>query len=179
MATNKILLVIANSGYQPVEYGVPKNLFEQAGFIVETASNYSGIATAKDQSTTLVDVTLENVSVADYDGILFIGGPGALDHLNNEESYKILTEAARLKKLFGAICISTRILAYAGVLKGKKATGWNEDNALDAIYQEYEVRYAPQDIVTDGNIITATGPTVAREFGESIISMLQSKNNWQ
>ncbi len=73
----------------------------------------------------------------------------------------------------GAICVSTRILAHAQALKNKRATGWNGDNALGGIYKEYDVQYVPKDVVVDGLIITATGPNVAREFGEQIITLLQ------
>jgi putative intracellular protease/amidase len=31
----------------------------------------------------------------------------------------------------------------------------------------------PQEVVVDGNLITATGPSAAREFGERIITLLQ------
>lgn len=173
MATNNVLFVIASIDYQPVEYAVPKKLLEQAGFVVTTAADQGGTATAKDGSTTPVDLLINDVDVTHYDGIFFIGGPGALDHLDNEASYKILTAAALAHKPFGAICVATRILAKAGVLKGKKATGWNGDNALNALYKEYDVQYAPNELVVDDGIITATGPQVAREFGEQIIALLQ------
>ncbi|MGA9530916.1 MAG: DJ-1/PfpI family protein [Candidatus Babeliales bacterium] len=179
MATNKILLVIASTGYQSIEYNVPKKLLETAGFIVETASNKLGVATASDNSTTHVDILLQHVSPEQYDAILFIGGPESLTHLDNETSYAVIQKAAELSLILGAICLATRIFAHADILDNKKATGWNGDNELGKIYQEHDIRYIPQqDIVTDGNIITASGPHVAREFGESIISMLQTKNNW-
>jgi protease I len=173
MATNNVLFVIAGVDYQAVEYSVPKKLLEQAGFVVTTASDIPEIAAANDSSITPVDVLLTDVNPADYDGIFFIGGPGALEHLDNEISYRIITAAVQARKLVGAICIATRILARAGVLKGKRATGFNGDNALPALYKEFEVQYSPNDVVVDEHIITATGPNAAREFGEQIIALLQ------
>lgn len=173
MVKNTVLFVVSHQGYQPVEYFVPKKLLEQAGFNVVTASNQGGVATAADTSTTSVDILIKDAQSVDYDGIFFIGGPEALDHLDNENSYNLITSAIENKKVLGAICISTRILAHAQVLKGKRATGWNGDNALGTIYKEYDVQYVPKDVVVDGSIITATGPSVAREFGEQIITLLQ------
>ncbi len=173
MATNSVLFVIASLDYQPVEYSVPKKLLEQAGFVVTTASNKDSQAVANDGTTTPIDLLLNDVNPTDYDGIIFIGGSGALEHLDNEASYRILTAAAQARKLIGAICVATRILAHAGVLKGKRATGWNGDNALPAIYKESDTQYSPNDVVVDELIVTATGPNAAREFGEQIIALLQ------
>jgi len=175
MATKKVLFVVASSGYQSIEYGVPKKLLEQAGFTVLTASNMPGTAVAKDESTTPVDLVLSDIVVADYDGIIFIGGPGALEHLDNEISYAIINNAAEAQKPLGAICVATRILARAGVLKDKQATGWNGDNELGALYKKHGVYYVPKDVVQDDTIVTATGPDAAREFAEHIITMLQEE----
>jgi protease I len=171
----RVLFIVAYEGYQPIEYGEPKKLLEKAGFSVITASTRHGSALAKDGSTTPVDVILEKVNVDDYAGIFFIGGPGAMDHLDNATSYHIIQKAAQKKIPLGAICVSPRILAKAGVLQGKKATGWNADNALPEIYKEYGVLYSPEDVVVDGTIITATGPATAKKFGERIITLLKKK----
>ena len=176
MVTKKVLFVVAHTGYQPVEYSVPKNLLEQAGFSVITSSDSMPTATATDGSTTGVDLTIADARVEEYDGIFFVGGSGALEHLDSQASYRLLNQAMQLKKIVGAICISTRILAKSGILKDHQATGWNGDNELPGIYQEYRVHYVPKDVVVDGMIITATGPNAAREYAELIITLLQEKN---
>lgn len=173
MVTKKALFVIAHTDYQPIEYTVPKNLLEQAGFTVETASNLPGIAHATDQTTAAVDFPIQDVVITDYDGLFFVGGSGALTHLDNEISYALITKALQAKKVIGAICIATRILAHSGILKDKQATGWNGDNELGAIYQEHRIHYIPKDVVVDGRIVTATGPNAAREYAEMIITLLQ------
>ncbi len=178
MAQNTVVFVIAHQGYQPIEYSVPKKLLENAGFTVVTASNKSGTATAKDNSTTEVNLLVNDINIADYKGIFFIGGPGALEHLDNEASYRVIKKIAQIGKPFGAICVSTRILAKSGVLKDKRATGWDGDGELSDIYKKYNVNYVHEGVVVDGNIITATGPSVAHEFGERIIALLQEQNGW-
>lgn len=126
MNRKKVLLIVAHDGYQPAEYAIPKKTLQNAGFDVVTASNKPGTATAKDKTTTPVDIVLGDVDIADYDGIFFIGGSGALDNLDHEISYDIINQAFRQEKILGAICISTRILAAAGVLTAHAATGWTE-----------------------------------------------------
>lgn len=178
MSNGKILFVVAYEGYNPVEYGVPKKILEDAGYVVVTASNQEGTATASDGTQTPIDLPLHKAQATHYDGVFFIGGSGALEHLDNEVSYALIKAADYAKKALGAICISTRILAKADVLKGKQATGWNGDNELATVYQEHDVRYVNQSVAVDEAIITAANPSAAQEFGEQIIAVLHSKKGW-
>lgn len=169
-----ILLVIAHEDFQPMEYSAPKRMLLASGFEVKTASDLLGTAiSAIDQEEVRVDVVLEDVVVSDYDGIFFIGGPGALEFLNNEKSYRVIREAAKECKVWGAICISPRILAAAGVLKGRKVTGWDDDNELVGILSGVGAEYIREPVVVDGNLITASGPAVAEEFGREIVRVLK------
>ncbi|MCL4361356.1 DJ-1/PfpI family protein [Candidatus Dependentiae bacterium] len=170
-----IILIVASQGYQPMEYGIPKKVFEQSGVKVITASNKSGQAIAKDGSKTNVDITIDKINPKNYDGIFLIGGPGALDNLDNELVYSKMKEAAAANKVFGAICISPRILASAGLLKNKKATGWDDDGELAQVFKKYGVIKTNQDVVVDGNIITATGPRAAEQFAQAILNALKNK----
>jgi protease I len=181
MDKKEVALIIASKGYQPIEYSIPKNLLEQAGITVVTVSNKAGTASTVDKETgqtvtTPIDLPLKSMNVDEYDGIFFIGGPGALEHLDNQLSYDIIKQAWEKKLPLGAICISTRILAKAGILKDKRVTGWDGDNQLAGILKEHQALYQQKDVVVDGNLITAVGPLSAREFAENIITMVQEQN---
>jgi putative intracellular protease/amidase len=179
MEETTVLLVIASNQFQHIEYGVTKEIIQNAGFTVVTASDKSGTAIAKNGSITPVDIILDHVMVNNYAGIFFIGGAGALEHLDNNTSYKILQEAFYQHKPIGAICIATRILAKAGVLRDKYATGWNEDGLLNALYAECRAIYLPEEkVVVESNMITATDPSAAEEFGKKIVELLQAKQSW-
>jgi len=167
-----ILLVIAGEGFQQKEYFDTTEVLKQAGFRVTTASDVSGVAASQDGSRVVVDMILEKVNPDCFDGIFFIGGPGALQHLDNQESNRILNEMMILQRPYGAICIAPRILAHAHVLVGKRATGWDEDNELAQIFAQNNVEYVRESVVVDGNIVTGNGPAAAREFGEAIVSVL-------
>lgn len=169
----KILLVIAHHGFQPKEYGETKRVLTAAGVRVDTASDQSGTAISSiTHEEVKVDIVLEDVKVANYDGLFFIGGPGALEHLDNEKSHRIIREAARNGKIFGAICISPRILARAGVLNGQKATGWNDDGGLVDILEQAGAVYVCEPIVVDGKLVTGWGPDAAKEFGQAILTVI-------
>lgn len=169
----KVALVIASEGYQPTEYGVPKQLLKESGFEVVTVSDKVGEVVAKDGSTTQATVDLKEFQASSVDGVFFIGGPGALKHLDNQETNRILNEAMIQDMHYGAICISPRILAKAHVLIGKRATGWNGDGELAQIFAENNVEYIAEGVVVDGNVITADGPESSEAFGQAIIALLK------
>lgn len=173
MARNPVLLVIASEGFQQTEYGETKKVLEAAGLSVKTASNSYAPAIAKDGSTVPVDITIEQVHPKGYAGIFFIGGPGALENLDKPISLDLLRRATNEKIPVGAICIATRILAHAGILSGKRATGWDGDNTLEKIYKDHDVTYIKQDVVVDDYMVTATGPSAAKAFGEAIVTLLK------
>lgn len=195
-----MLLIIAHAGYHPVEYGHMRAELENAGIKVVVASDQAGTADAHPSvahtqqcsdpncgkvadeypqfAQAPIDISLKDVNpdevalFADFDGIFIIGGPGALEFLDNEITYSIMRQAAAAHRPFGAICISPRILAKAGLLKNKKATGWNGDNALENILHEHGAQYTDQLVTVDGNIITGNGPEAAVDFGKAIVSLL-------
>ncbi len=169
----KVLLVVAPEGYQQIEYNEPKKLLEATGINVVTASTMPGAAIAKDGSSTTVDILLDNVDMSSYDGIFFIGGPGALEALDNDMSYRVIKDAAKLAKPLGAICVAPRILVKTGVLTHKRATGWNDDGQIESIFGAFNVNYVPDDVVIDGNIITAVGPQAAKAFGKAILELVK------
>lgn len=173
----KVALIIASKGYQQVEYSVTKKVLENNNFTVVTVSDTAGTATAKDNTSAIVDLTLDALKVTDYAGIFFIGGPGSMERLDTEKSYSILRDAKAHFIPRGAICLATRILAHAGILDGLEATGWDGDNELSKIYQEYKVTYAPVAVVTCDYTITATGPSAAEEFGQAIVMLLKTQTN--
>lgn len=67
----KIALIIAHKDYQAVEYGVPKKMFQEAGYAVITVSDKSGKAEAEDGASIKVDVVLSEFDPITCDGICF------------------------------------------------------------------------------------------------------------
>ena len=93
MTKNKILFVVAGYGYHPIEYIIPKKMLEKNGFIVEVASNKTGLAVAMDSSTSFINVLIKNIDVELYKGIFLIGGSGTMQHLDSKEMHLVLQKA--------------------------------------------------------------------------------------
>jgi protease I len=172
--SKKIVIIIAFKDFRDEEYFVPKQIFLAAGADVKTASNQRGIAVGADGGEVKIDLLVSKINISSFDAVVFIGGPGALKYLDNEDSYKIAKETISQGKVLAAICISPIILAKAGVLSGKKATVWSSpmDKGPIKILEENGAIYQDQPVVIDGKIITGAGPTAAEEFGVKIVELL-------
>ena len=173
----KALIVIAFRNFQDMEYLIPKKILEKAGIETKTISSKKGMAIGVFGETILIDETVSEVKIDDYDALIFVGGGGCLSYLDNQDSYKIIKEAVIKDKLLAAICISPVILAKAGVLENKKATVWNSPTDQFPVRQleENKAIYQKDPVVVDGRIITARGPEVADLFGETIVELLTKK----
>ena len=173
-ATKKAVFIIAFRDFRDEEYFVPKNVLEQAGIEVSTASDNLGVAIGSLGGEANVDILINNLTTDNFDAILFIGGSGALKHLDNQKSYKASQEAIKKNKVLGAICISPVILAKAGILQNKKATVWSSplDKSTVRILENNGAIYEDKNVVVDGKIITANGPEAIQEFGKKIVELL-------
>src|SRR3990172_4673976 len=170
MAT--ILYVMAKNGFRDPEYFVPKNVLKTAGHTVMTASNgeKGELAHGADGGAAEIDIAIRDAHAGDYDAVVFAGGPGALENLDNEASYRLAQETVYKEKVLGAICIAPVVLARAGVLEGKKAVVWSsadDTTGIDAITEE-GAEYIDEPVVKDGAVITARNPRAAQEFGEAL-----------
>ena len=173
-AGKKIAMIIAHRDFRDEEYFVPKEILEGAGAEVKTASNQMGRALGADGGEVEIDLLVKDLNPADFDVVVFIGGPGCLGNLDNENSYQVAKETVSQNKILASICISPIILAKAGVLKGKKATVWSSpmDRSPVKILEENGAIYQDELVVVDGKIITGNGPGAAKEFGEAIVEVL-------
>lgn len=172
----KILFIIAKQGFRDKEYFIPKEILENAGYVAKTASNANAgeEAIGADNGKAKIDLNINDAKADNFNAIVFIGGPGALENLDNEQSYRIANETISQNKLLAAICVSPAILAKAGVLRNKKATVWSSvfnKSGIETL-KNNGAEFVDKNVVQDNNIITANGPLAAKEFGEKIADMI-------
>jgi len=169
----KVLVVIASQGFQDIEYSQTREVLEENGGQVVVASSQK-LAQGKFGAKVEVDKLIDEVELREYDGLIFIGGPGALEYIDDLRVHKLIEEAVSQNKILGAICIAPEILAKAGVLRGKKATVWSSpfDREPIKFLEENGAIFVDEEIVIDGKIITANGPGAAKKFGLAIVKQL-------
>lgn len=168
-----IAYIIALKNFKDEEYFIPREVFEKNQYKVVTFSTKDGNAIGVEGGKVEV-LSFDKITVDDYEAIVMAGGPGALQHLDNEQIYELLNQFQEKRKLIAAICISPIILAKAGILKKKKATVWSSkmDKTPIKILEANMVNYKKQSVVEDGLIITADGPDSAFKFAKKIVEKL-------
>lgn len=167
----KVLMVIAPENFRDEELLHTKQELERAGIETTVASSRKVEAVGMLGAKVMPDIKLEQVKVDDYDGIVFVGGSGSALYFKDNRAISIASEASKRGKKVCAICIAPVILANAGVLKGKRATVFPGEY-VDQIKSK-GATYTGKSVEVDGDIITATGPASAREFGRAIAKALK------
>lgn len=166
----KVLVVIAQEGYQDTELAGTKKELLHAGFTVILSSKEAGECRGKLGGTEHADLAMRNVNIGDYDRIVFIGGPGAGAYASDSDALHLAQEAHRATMPIGAICIAPTILAKAHILEGKRATVWDSGGEQIALLEQYGAQYSGEAVTVDGTVVTANGPDAAEEFGKAIAS---------
>ncbi len=114
-------------------------------------------------------VPIEQLSAEDIDCLLFPGGYSPDQVRLHEGTLELVRECDRQGKLLTAICHGPWVLISAGVIKGKRATGYVgvRDDLVNAGADFMDVP-----AVRDGNIITGRVPDDLPEFCQEIIKAL-------
>ena len=166
----RAVLIIASENFRDEELFETKFAIAKAGVGTVIASTKTGAIRGMLGGRTEAAILVNELSVDDYDAIIFIGGSGAREYFDNSVALNIAREAANKGKVLAAICIAPTVLANAGVLDGVRATSFPSQRVR---LQKAGAKYTGTAVERDGLIITGRGPKAARQFGKAIIDVLQ------
>lgn len=162
-------MVVALQRYNTSELLKPKKIFETEGMQVTVVSSEKGEAVSSDGVAVPVDLVNDQVKVKNFNAIVFVGGSGSIQYINSIKAHTIARDAISQKKVLSAICGATSVLAQAGVLKGKRATG-----AYRLPIVNSGGIFGDELVITDRKLVTGAGPTAADEFTRAIIAALKT-----
>lgn len=168
----KALLVVAFKDYQDKEYSDTRKKLEDDDIEIEVVSSKKGTAQGAFGSSIEIDKVLEEIDVDNYDAIVFIGGGGAVSYFEDRNALDLARQAYEADKVVAAICCAPIILNRADILSDKKITVYPNSDWISELSKKNE--YLDQKVVVDNNIITASGPEAASEFGKTIAEKLKS-----
>ena len=164
-----VLLVVPPQGFQDEELLVTKRGLEQAGVQVLVASTRMGTLTGMLGGTIRADLLLNQANLDNFNGIIFIGGAGTIDYLNNPTVLGLVRQVGTRRKVLAAIGTAPSILASAGALKGARATAYLSEQAR---LVQGGALYTGNPAEKDGLTITATGALAAPVFVRTIVETL-------
>ena len=171
----KVLMIIPPERFRDEELFQTREELINAGHNITIASTHMGICCGSRGGEAEAEITLEAVSVKDYDGVVFVGGGGSKLLFNNPTAQGIARDMFQQGKVVAAICLAPVILAKAGILQNKKATVVGTEaktiGDLGAIYMG-------PGVYTDGKIVTGNAPKASHLFGKTIAEVLSGKIKW-
>ena len=168
----KAVFIVPAENFQDEELFETRRVLDLAGVQTAVASTKTGLVTGMLGRTAQATVLVNELRVSDCDAIIFVGGPGAAAYFQNPVALAIARDAAANGKVLAAISIAPTILGNAGVLRRVAVTAlFSERIALERA----GARYTGVPVQRDGQIITATGPLAAAEFGRAIADALAGR----
>ncbi|MDV9544964.1 DJ-1/PfpI family protein [Clostridioides difficile] len=127
----------------------------------------------------LVDKTIEEVCVDDYDALAIPGGFeefGFYDEAYDSSFLNLIREFNSKEKIIASICVAALPVGKSGVLKNRKATTYHLKNGKrQKQLSEFDVNVVNEPIVVDKNIITSYCPETAPHVAFKLLEMLTSK----
>ena len=116
-----------------------------------------------------VDGKLQGEDMSGYSGVIFCGGEGSLDLVDDPNALRLAQEAAAQDKLIAAWGHSVAILARSGVLKGKKVTA---DPTIQMTVKAGGGKYTGKQVQRDGKIVTAIDDAAGFRLGRELIRIV-------
>ncbi len=164
-------LIVASQNFRDEEFFETKRALDAAAVQTVIASTRIGIIRGM-FGIAEANILVGQLRAEDYDAIIFIGGPGAVEYVDNPAALNLAREAVRQRKILAAIDTAPAILANAGVLTGVRATSFlSERNRLilaGAVYTGIPVEQ-------DRLIITGSGPMASIQFGRAVADALTGR----
>jgi protein deglycase len=163
-------LVPLAQGCEELEAVTVIDLLRRAGVEVVSAGLDAQPVRASRGVILVPDTTLDEVMSEPFDMIILPGGLPGADNLNRDPRIHTLLQAMnRNGKFTAAICAAPKVLASAGLLNGRKATGY--PGVLEKM-DRAEIDIEPGMVVRDGTIVTSRGPGTAMDFALELIELL-------
>ena len=164
----KVALLLAN-GFEELEALTPVDILRRSGIEIETISIDKKEITGSHGITVIADKTKDEVDPSEYSAVIFPGGmPGSVNLDASDFSDKMISAVLKNNGRLAAICAAPLVLGRRGLLKDKKATCFPgfEGELLGAVI-------TASDVVTDGNITTASGMPAAYAFALELERLLK------
>lgn len=168
----RVLVPIAQ-GSEELEAVTIIDLLRRANITVDVAGLDDKPVKMSRGTTIVPDLPLNEALKNDYDLVVLPGGLPGADNLGNDARLVgLLKQMAESGKFVGAVCAAPRVLARAGLLDGRTATGY--PGIIDS--GEFpKVNYTGGVVECDGKIVTSRGPGTAMDFALTLIEKVTDR----
>lgn len=172
----KVLIIIPPYDFNYDEFVGVKNSLEGKANIVTMSSVEEPIS--EDGKKIVVDVdsskfttAMARINISEYSAFIFIGGRGVKEYFGDRIIASIVKYGFEMG-ILGAIGTAPAILVNAHTEVVFKERNMTCDPSQIQNLTKMGVNYVEENVVVDGNIVTASGADYAEEFADAIKSML-------
>ena len=169
----KKTVIITAQNFQDEEFTYPYYRLLEEGYSVDVATPDKSVVYGKYGVPARPTIDTKDLKAADYDLVILPGGFEAPDRLRiRKEVLSFVKGMYENNKVVAAICHGPWICISAGIVKGKRMTGYisiaDDIRNAGAIYVE-------EDVVIDGNLITSPHYRNNGDFMKATIRLLNNK----
>jgi len=166
--------VLATDGVEQVELVQPMEALKAAGAEVHLISlecePIQGMNHDDKADTFPVDRSVEEVKVADYQGLVIPGGVANPDRLRvDEAAVKLVRDFVEHDKPVAAICHGPWVLVEADVVRGRTLTSWP---SLQTDIRNAGGEWVDQEVVVDQKLVTSRKPADLPAFCEKVVALM-------
>jgi putative intracellular protease/amidase len=168
----RILVFLAARDFDFREYRGTTGYLARHGLRISVASTDTS-AQATNDSVISPDLRLGTLDPTRYAGLVLIGGVGSVLFWDDSAALQMVRSfASDPQHVIGAIGLGPIMLAKADLLKGRAAAVYNDPRAAKMLEQA-GAHYRYEQVVTDGNFITASSSDAAEQFARAFERRLQ------
>ncbi|MBW2208047.1 MAG: type 1 glutamine amidotransferase [Deltaproteobacteria bacterium] len=168
----KSVAILVENTFNICEFWYPYYRLKEAGAeVVVVGSGSAEVYTGKPATEVKADVSADQVSASDFDGMVIPGGYAPDIMRRYPKMVQLVKEMVEAGKVVAAVCHAGWMLASADILKGKTATSYFsiKDDMVHA-----GADWVDEEVVVDGNLITSRKPDDLPAFMRAIITALKS-----
>lgn len=165
------VLVPLAQGCEELEAVTIIDLLRRAGVEVVAAGLDAEPVKASRGVVLIPDTTLDEALQQEFDMIVLPGGQPGTDNLNRDPRiHELLKTLHAQGKYTAAICAAPKVLATAGLLDDRSATGY--PGVLEKMNMP-GINFIDAPVVKDEKVITSRGPGTAIDFALTLIETLK------
>ena len=167
----KKVVIPVEEMFNTFEFWYPYYRLKEAGCeVVVMGSGSASKYTGKPGTEVTVDLNADQVSAADFDGIVIPGGYAPDLMRRYPKMVQLVRDFYEKGKIIAAICHAGWMLASAEIIRGKTLTSFFgiKDDLIHA-----GANWVDQEVVVDGNLITSRKPDDLPAFMRAIIKALK------
>jgi len=168
----KKIAILLEDFVEDVEFIYPFYRFKEEGFTVDVLAPKVGEFTGKKGLVFHSSHRIDSENAHNYEAVFIPGGYAPDRFRRDRETLDFIRKAYTGNKIIGAICHGPWALISAGIIKGKRVTGFF---SIKDDIQNAGAIYTGKPVEVDGNIITATDPKAMPEMMKILISILKER----